>query len=197
MKTHTWQTKALTLFIAALAVLWLATACTEDSGIRIITPAAPCGPDIPLTPSIEYITLEGARVPEGWERYLEAAKNPLLISVEDPVDRERFILSMRMTARAERLRPETDRIRAILDKYDNLISKHDFFTGGYAGSGWVRAISTEEGLLTDKQVIVIRVNIHPRKLPPEERIPECLDGIPVHFEYHPDVGKPLKESPNE
>ena len=40
MKTHNWQTKALTLFIA-VAALWLATACTEDSGLRIITPSAP------------------------------------------------------------------------------------------------------------------------------------------------------------
>ena len=75
---------------------------------------------------------------------MEAVKDPLFsISIEDPVDRERLIHSMRMQARTERLRPETDRIQAILDKYDNLISKHAYHTGGYAGSGWVKSIRTE------------------------------------------------------
>ena len=183
MKTTNWQTKALMLFIAA-AALWLtaaaacANAVTEYAIGDRITPSAPCGPDIPLTPSIEYITLEGAKVPSGNERYLEAAKNPGLIGIEDPAGRASFIQSIRATARAERLRPETERIKAIIDRHKDLIWKQST-AYGYS----VYNVKNEDGELTDKQVIGIYVarQFDQSTIPPEDRIPECLEGVEVHF----------------
>ena len=182
MKTTNWQTKALALFIAALA-LWLATAC-EDNVVEKyaigdrLTPSAPCGPGVPLTPSKEYFTWEGAKVPSSEEKWLEAAKNPILISVTDPEARERFIHSMRMSARAERLRPETERIKAIIDKLEDRIWRNPI-AHGYG----VASIETENGMLTDKQVIEIYVTelSDQSALLPEDRIPECIDGVEVHF----------------
>ena len=187
IKTINWQTKALTLFIAAVA-LWLTAACGNNEveeyaiGDRK-TPSAPCGPDIPLTPSIEYITLEGAKVPSGYEKALEAAKNPGLIGIPDAGGRERFIHSIRNTARAERLRPETERIKAIIDEYEDLIWSQNPSVGGFVHGFGMDIIKTEDGISTDKQVIGIYVTelSDQSALPPEVRIPECIDGVEVHF----------------
>ena len=89
-----------------------------------------------------------------------------------------FIQSVRAMARAERLRPQTDRIQAILDKYQELIWRQPTV---YMSS--VDVIRTENGELTDKQVIAIFVTeyIHQGTLPPEDRISECIEGVEVHF----------------
>ena len=187
MKQLNWQTKALTLFIAA-AALWLASACAnEPLGIERITPSAPCGPDVPLTPSIEFITLEGAKVPSGYERDLEAAKNPGLIGIKDQEGRGMFIQSMRAIARAERLRPETERIETILNRYEDRIWKQYTNNGGHIHGYGVMSMRNENGKITDKQVIEIEVidYVDQRTLPPEVRIPECIEGVEVHFVVAP------------
>ena len=194
MKTTNWQTKALTLFIAAVA-LWVATACNSEGRYQhpyqIITPSAPCGPDVPLTPSIEFITLEGARVPEEYEEWLLAAQNPRSIFIEDEEDRKTFIHNVAAMARAERLEPEMERIRAARDKYRDRISKQYLSNvpdeGGYIHGVGVIAIYTEDGEVTDKTVILIDVTeyVDQGTLPPEDRIPECMEGIEVHFRVMP------------
>ena len=55
MKTTNWQTKALTLFIAA-AALCLTTACKSLQVERII-PFGSCVNDAALTPSAEFLDL--------------------------------------------------------------------------------------------------------------------------------------------
>ena len=184
--TTNWYIQLLTLTFAA-ACLWLATAC-GNNGARYaigdrITPSAPCGPNVPLTPSIEYITLEGAKVPSGYEKSLEAAKNPGLIGIPDAEGREMFIESMRALVRSERLKPELERIRAILEKYHDRIQMHEVNQGGHVEQWYVESIRTDSGKLTDKMVIRIEVTEHvdQSKFPSEHRIPECMDGVPVHF----------------
>ncbi len=178
MKTHNWQTKALTLFIAA-AALWLATACAEDSGIRIITPSAPCGDyygERRLMPSVEFQHFPG-RYGTGDHRI-------------DSQDWNRAAM-----ARNERLRSEDERGRAILEKYDYLYHENSgwVYSDGHVFGWSLRSPDTETGLPTDQFVINVNVNVHPSMLKP--RIPECLDGVPVIFQYHPDFGEPLEFYP--
>ena len=184
MNTRNWQIKILTFCMAAFA-LCLTVACGDEyTGPERITPSAPCGDDVPLTPSVEYITLEGAKVPRGYEKSLEAAKNPGLIGIEDAEGRERFINSMRAIARAERLRPERHRVQKILDKYRDRILRNLELRGyGYSFHFGVDAIDHETGLPTDKMIIRIQVNeyVEQSTLPPEDRIPECMEGVPVHY----------------
>ena len=175
MKATNWQTKALTPFIAALA-LWFATACTEPGsefelgieylGSQRITPSAPCGPDVPLSPSIELAQLNGTSSQEK---------------------------SMALRAREKRLRPEEERIQAILDEHrdrlERSILRHReaygfFFEPDLKPHLRVGHIWTENMELTDKIVIEIKVYqlVDQSTLPSEDRIHECLDGVEVHFE---------------
>ena len=160
MKTTNWQTKALTLFTAA-AVLCVATACISESDneypYKLVTPSVPCGPDVPLTQSVE------------------------LAQLKDPTPLE---LDWAMRVRQERLRPETERIRAILDEYEERILLQSSLYDGFSLGGGVKSILNEDGELTDKQVIHIAGSeyVDQTSLPPEIRIPDCIDGIEVHFE---------------
>ena len=163
MKTHNWQTKALTLFIAA-AALWLAAAC-GDTGTEYaigdsITPSAPCGPDMPLEPSEEFKQFVGRE-----------KVYPFLRS---------DIRSRAYRLRAERLKPETERIQAILDKYRDRIRSH---SGEHYEGYLVETIFNEAYLPTDKQVIQVYLAeyVDPSELSPEDRMPECIEGIEVHF----------------
>ena len=71
MKTTNWQTKALTLFIAAVA-LCLATACANEypieypnDGLRITSSDSwdPCENEKPLKPSREFVELANQQDP--------------------------------------------------------------------------------------------------------------------------------------
>ena len=168
MKQLNWQTKALALFIA-LTALWLATACTEDPVPKVITPSVPCGDDDgPLVPSMEFQHFSGRDdVYDG------------RISTQE--------WNQAVSARAERMRSEEDRTQATLDRNLDLIRRHRFHHPD--GNGWVRGwgvrhIRTETGLLTDRLAILILVAeyVDQSRFPPEERIPECMEGFPVHFE---------------
>ena len=173
MKTTHWQTKALTLFIAA-AALWLATACTEDSGIRIITPSAPCGDyygEHRLMPSVEFQHFPGRDGPG-----------------DDRIDSQDW--NRAVEARSQRLRSAYERGQAIWEKYRHLYRKNSYVRADGHFFGWsVSSPRTETGLPTDQFVIKIRIDVHPRTL--EHGIPECLDGFPVIFEYHPAFGEPI------
>ena len=90
-------------------------------------------------------------------------------------------------ARAERLRPEEERIRVILDKYKDRIWRQNIIYGGSVHGWGVVSIRNEKDEITDKQVIEIDVTeyVDQRTLPPEDRIPECVEGIEVHFVVSP------------
>ena len=167
MKTTNWQTKALTLFIAA-AALSLATACTTHypiiypvDGIRIIS-SEPCEIDVPLVPSQEYVELEEQ-----------------LKQLGDDVDYMalREIREGAYEARYARLELEYKRILDVLRTYKDLFMKYPYFD-----LAAVEGMRTWDGQLTDKLVVVVYVAhlVDPRTVSPEDRIPDCIAGVPVH-----------------
>ncbi len=172
MKTTNWQTKALTLFIAA-AALWLATACTTYypinypvNGIRVIS-SEPCEIDVPLVPSQEYVKLAEQLKQLGDQvDYMESRE--IKINARD--------------AWYARLKPEFNRILEVVRTYADLLRKYPNFELTI-----VEEMRTWDGAWTDKLVVVVYVShlFDPRTIPPEERIPSCIAGVPVHFMVQP------------
>ena len=160
MNTGNWQIKMLTLCMTAFT-LCLTAAC-GDAGPEIITPSAPCGDDDyeTLTPSLEL-------------REFGSIEHLYDGSMSETVWNDAAV------ARWERLAPERERVENILAKYTDRIWK---LPGVY--SSRVSALRTENGLATDKYVINISVHEHIdwSTVLPEDRIPDCLEGVPVHFE---------------
>ena len=168
MKTNNWQTKALTLFIAVVVALWLATACddagTDENAINYeyfdnyeydgsnaslprITPSGPCGYEDKATSS---------------------EMNPI-IRTEMRLGRDSVVT-------------ERYRIRKILDKYEDMIFRHSTVHGWSIGE-----LRYKNGERIDQIFIEIEVENYfdLSTLPPEDQIPECLEGVPVHFVITP------------
>ncbi len=183
--TYYWQRKAITLFITALAFC-LITACGEDSvteysgGDRII-PSAPCGPDMSLIAAVEFRELPHR------EALSDGTINTLAWNEANK-------------ARLERIGPEIERVEAILARHiDGILSQHweqtkslrqsrtNKQTNGYylqlAPQGEVAALKNEKGLPTDKLVIEVSVQdfMDQSAFSPDDRLPECLEGIEVHY----------------
>ncbi len=170
MKTHNWQTKALTLFIAAVA-LWLATACTTYypinypvDGIRIIS-SEPCEIDMPLVPSQEFVKLA--------DRWMQPGDD---ISYQALIKLSRYWASA--SAREFRLSPEVKRIEDMLRTYYDQFYRFPSYE--FAA---VEALDTWDGTPTDKLVVVVYLNhlVDLFTIPPENRIPSCIAGVPVHI----------------
>ncbi len=72
-----------------------------------------------------------------------------------------------------------ERMTEVRDKYLPLLERYP----NYVGSG-VGRFRDENGELTGGRGIVISVleEVDPSTLPPEDRIPDCLEGIPVQLE---------------
>ena len=150
MKTTNWQTKALTLFIAA-AALWLTTACGEPASIddeiptyERVMPKEKCPNDAnDLNESVEW-KMERAdeiiRRNDGWlHAQKEVGHVDFGVMAVEP--------------------DKTLRTFGFLDQYFSSRISH---------------------------VVVIEVwfaenYVDQRTLSPEERIPLCLEGFPVHF----------------
>ena len=170
MNTGNWQIKILTLFMVAFA-LCLTVACgdagTDYAGPERITPSAPCGDaDAPLVPSVEFQQFSGI------EHWTDGSINTR-------------VWNRAAQARGNRLGPEMDRVQAVIDKYRDRIRR----LPGVNGFG-VSELQTENTLPTDKLGIRIIVTEHidQSTLPPEDRIQDCLEGVPVHFE----IGGPFE-----
>ena len=168
MKTINWQTKALTLFIAA-AALWLATACTTYypinypvDGIRVIS-SEPCDIDVPLVPSQEYVELE-----EKLNQLGDEADYMALQEIREGAYKAWYA----------RLEPEFKRIVDVLRTFKDLFMKYPYFEEAI-----VEGMRTWDGTPTDKLVVVVYIThlVDPRTVPPEDRIPGCIAGVPVHY----------------
>ena len=162
MKTANWQTKALALFIAGVALCLTAACAGEYTGPNRITPSAPCGDDTPLVPSNEY-------------REFQGIENPYDVFGQDRIEQA-------SRDRAKRLWPEKERIWAIMDRYGDLVERQSHvITWG------VMDTQTEDLWLTDKLIIEITLEkyVDQNSFPPEDRIPECMDGVEVHFDIAP------------
>ena len=172
MKTHNWQTKALILFIA-VAAIYLTTACEDEhlidylypyDGIRIIS-SEPCEIDAPLVPSQEFVKLA--------ERWMQPGDD---ISYEALIKLSRYSASS--SAREYRLSPEFKRIRDVLRTYDD-----QFYRFPYFSFASIEALRTWDGTPTDKLVVEIYLDhlVDLRTVRPEDRIPGCIAGVPVHI----------------
>ena len=150
MKFHNWQTIALTLFIAAVA-LWLATACANgDSTIE--------SQSIPATTatSTQTATLEPIPIP----------------CKED---------TMALTAAQQ---------EAFINKHSDLLVRQPNGMGFGYGKLWtvqngeVVELKNEDG--TNKYGLNIQVStkVDQSTLPESNRIPDCLDGVPINWIEH-------------
>ena len=162
MKTHNWQTKALTLFIAGIA-LWLSTSCGDSlpdeyqyPSFKRIMPMGPCPNDINI----------------GATNYTSYTSYP------------------RMTLEAKKTYAE-----AIVRKY-TLIWEQDHVS--YSGVGMMPngyyAPEFWKSFEDRSPVVFIEIafeagEVDQSRLPPEERIPHCLEGVPVHFLTNQGHGK--------
>ena len=167
MKTINWQTKALTLFIVA-AALWLTAAC-EYGQVEMIVPSGPCMNDAALTPSVEFLDLY-----ERWKDELGLEEDT---TIEDlaklPGYREA------VNARADRVGPKNRQIvKKIRAEYTERIERHPFYRGHVYSY-----LEDERGWLTDTSALEIDVHqvVSPYRFPPGDRIPECIDDVPVIY----------------
>ncbi len=71
-----------------------------------------------------------------------------------------------------------ERMTEVWDKYRPLFERYPTYQGG-----GVSDIRDENGERTEVRGLVISVyeEVDPSTLPPEDRIPDCLEGIPVQF----------------
>ena len=163
MNTWNWQIKILTFCIAAIA-LCLTAACERDYPLEEvrITPSAPCGDDAHLVPSVEFIQLLERLGMPATTRYVNTIPG----------------LAHAVARRKGRLAPEKERVWTIVQKYRERLSKHTYI---YAYGP--EPLIDENGWQTDKIVVVIDVieMVDQNMLPSEDRISECMDGIPVHY----------------
>ena len=161
MKTTNWQTKALALFIAA-AALWLVSACGEEAtnpGINISSQH--CVPGLPSETSEEFKQFEYFR------------HGP------DVTRTERENQAIRL--RAERLKPETERIQAILDRYIEHINRDvEGSIAQYVIGYMVESLKDRKGRLTDTQVILIHFGLYEGQFPLKYPIPKCIEDVIVH-----------------
>ena len=80
------------------------------------------------------------------------------------------------------IQPSQERIHEIRLKYDDLFWRQPNVWG--VGEG---AISDDEFnyLGWDGIVISVSEKVDQSTLPPEDRVPDCLEGVPVHIEERP------------
>ena len=171
MKIHNWQTKALTLFIAAVA-LWLATACAKEypgsyprDGLQIIS-SEPCEDDAPLVPAIEFVQLAEREAPPG-VKFPTKDQLKELPGYEDALD----AWKKRMDSRTERVKQALEEHRDRLQQNEYFRTSHVYVQGGLGD------------VLTDSLIVRIYLDHWEdlRTVPPEDRIPACIGGVPVHI----------------
>ena len=165
------QTKAIALFIAAVA-LCVATACTKEypgaypkGGLQIIS-SEPCEDTAPLVPSVEFAQLAERETPPG-VKYPTGDQLEELPGYDAAFD-----------ARFERLGPRIERVEKALDEYqDRLRKNEDYRYSELYIEGGLSDVATDR--------IIVRIYlarwVDPRTIPPEDRIPGCIGGVPVHI----------------
>ena len=191
MKHHNSQTKALTLCIAALA-LFLATACTKEypieyppEGFRIISSDS-CENDAPLRPSREFVQLANEQTP---------------IKTSYPTDEYLRNLPGYDEARDawdERIGREIERVEEVLDTYKERLERYPYYYYAYAAShyAWPEGYYFWDGPYTDGVFVEIHLRhlVDPRTVPPEDRMPSCIAGVPVHILVGAEFGTPESQT---
>ncbi len=170
MKTHNWQTKALTLFIAA-AALWLTVACgnadpnNETPSTQEAT-AAPLSEEVTEAPTVEPTETPTAETPEptvGCTHETPGLRSWLNTTEEEYV---------------ESLPGAWWYPVFVFDKYKDLFWRqpnvYDVSTG---------QLRDNQGELTETWGVMVWVTerVDQNTLPPEDRIPDTLDDIPIRI----------------
>ena len=122
------------------------------------------------------------------------------ITSSDPPTREYILQTKKGNAMTEHATPDrtsTEYMQQVVDKYlDPLIRNYPHYTG--VGGGLFTDLDEKGNSILDEdglplfeldengepvQGITVMVSeiIDPNTLPPERRIPDCLDGVPVRF----------------
>ncbi len=153
MKTTNWQAKALTLFIAALA-LWLTAACTENSDAPIYESDVPVYKRImPLNPC-----------PNDINEYRSLDHQPALPYEERLPHAEKVLEEIVLPTLAREGGLPWHTVDAYLSRR---------FSTTWLDYEW-------EGVVII-QVEYFATDVQLSHLPPENRIPHCIEGVPVHF----------------
>ena len=124
------------------------------------------------------IVIEPTKVPKKYEYFDQVPTPdpdaPLYVVFEDP--------STLCQEEAGTLKVTDERIIDLLHKYEGLFSRQPSYTGRSGGT-----LMDENGEVTD--ILGISVHVEERidqsTLPPEDRIPSCLEGIPVQIVVGP------------
>ena len=94
----------------------------------------------------------------------------------------------------EELDLKFDRVQEVIDKYDSLLfSREDIavLSGGYFPYEERPYSFKVDGYTVFIQIRLVHDDVEQRDLPPEKRIPHCLEGVPVHFltnQPYPTIG---------
>ena len=156
MKTTNWQTKALTLFITAVA-LWLVTAC-RDLGTNNEVPLAKDTTEQATETNYDY-SMCGENFEEGDGSMTITDGN------------------------------RGERIHEVRLKYDALFWRQPNVHAVGEGTFY-----DDNGRMTEVGGIIVHVStkVDQSTLPPEDRVPECLEGVPVQIRvdapYMIDIG---------
>ena len=176
--TTNWYIQLLTLTVAA-ACLWLATACGKDysieypsNGLRIIS-SERCENDALLVPSREFVQLANEQAP---------------IKTSYPTDEYLRTLpgyDEASDAQTERIGRELKRVEEVLDTYRERLERYPYYYGAHAAShyAWPDGHYSWDGPQTDGVFVQVYLDhlVDPRTVPPEDRIPGCIAGVPVHI----------------
>ena len=173
MKTTNWQTKALTLFIAAVAFCLTAACGSADTtyypypegGLRIVS-SDTCEIEVPLAPSQEF-----ADLPERMRQRMENDPNFAYTSMN-------LDIKTRRESRYTRLGPEFRRIWNGFYAYEDKLRRYPYYSLVF-----VEELSTWDGVPTDRTVVEIHLEhmVDLRTIPSEYWIPSCIAGVPVHI----------------
>ena len=175
MQTHNQYMNIIAIVIAA-ACLSLAAACTKEypieypiDGLRIISSDSrePCENEKPLKPSQEFIRLADEQDPIEMSYPTEAYLRTLpgFDEVQD--------------AWQKRIGSEFRRVEGVLETYRERLERYPHYDWSYP----VPLFHRGETPLTDAIIVEVYLDhlVDPRTVPPEDRIPRCIAGVPVHI----------------
>ena len=72
----------------------------------------------------------------------------------------------------------TDQLYGVMEKYEDLFERQP----GYAGAVFEPIADEDEGEADTRRIVVcVEKTLDQGTLPPEDRIPDCLEGVPIQI----------------
>ena len=162
MKTTNWQTKALTLFIAATAALWLTAACANTDTDKEAPPTQ-VATETPTQAATDTPTVEAPTQQDGCTHGIPGLRSWLNTTEEEYV---------------ESLPGAWWLASFVPDKYEDLFWRQPNVYDVSMGQ-----LRDDQGELTQTWGIMVWVTekVDQNTLPPEDRIPESLDDVQIRI----------------